>query len=881
MDTDELFKLPAYIKIKALQENEPSFMKLRTEAVLRFHKFKKSKDLHEHLFSELQLYYSHTNDSKHDPNYSLILEKEDLKACQITYNGSQINNIKKKILPFIESVEEGMEAVHELRNAIGDELDPQNEQDRLEYGHIGLEDDPDYYARDFTGIVDENEPVTTPGLFKTTRLKPDDEIYKLIHRMDDAQRMVLDVAMTYIKNILISRKITHKFEAPHLIIQGGAGAGKSSVIHVIVQVMEKLLRQSGDNPDNPYVIPLSFTGTAAANIDGMTIHSAFNMPFGNEFLSLKDKNRDHKMNLCKNLKMIILDEFSMFKADLLYQIDLRLRELLDNDTVPFGGCAVFMFGDILQLKPVMGKYIFEKPMSETYHSSYTVNGSLWNTFEVVQLLTNHRQGEDFHYADVLNRIRSGKQTENDYKLLEGRVRPLNHPDIPSDALYVTCKNKHVNEINEQKLAIMDETLHEIPAVVMSCAQKNVKPRTSNDGSITNTPLQNILNLKVGAKVMLTYNIDVIDSLTNGAFGEIVGFRFDDSGAIKTIFVHFKNEKVGQKRREKYSSLQSKFNGRPVTPIEKIEFRFSMSKKHTSNPNLIAIQFPLKLAFACTAHKMQGATVCKPDQLILDLRHVMEPAQAYVMLSRVQALTQLYIIEEIPRKKIRPSPEAVTELQRMELISLNNPALQVGNYTIVTSLNIRSLSKHIRDLQNDFRMKLTKMICLQETWCSDAYDNNHLNIDGFHRHLTNRGNGKGIATYYKSDFNLIKEINEANYQMTKFSSNDCDIINVYRSQGADTSSFLKHLNALVQNSKECYIVGDFNINFIECKKHAISERLHLQGFEQLVLSPTHENGSLLDHAYIKCKCDLNHQALLHWPYYSDHAAICISQRTNVS
>ena len=98
-------------------------------------------------------------------------------------------------------------------------------------------------------------------------------------------------------------------------------------------------------------------------------------------------------------------------------------------------------------------------MSESYHSSYSVNGGLWNTFDVVQLLTNHRQGEDFHYADVLNRIRSGKQTEDDYKLLEGRLRPLNHPDIPSDALYVTCKNKHVNEINEQRLAIMDETLH--------------------------------------------------------------------------------------------------------------------------------------------------------------------------------------------------------------------------------------------------------------------------------------------------------------------------------------------------------------------------------------------------------------------------------------
>ena len=167
-----------------------------------------------------------------------------------------------------------------------------------------------------------------------------------------------------------------------------------------------------------------------------------------------------------------------------------------------------------------------------------------------------------------------------------------------------------------------------------------------------------------------------------------------------------------------------------------------------------------------------------------------------------------------------------------------------------------------------------MICLQETWCSDTCDNNHLNMDGFHLHLTNRGNGKGIATYHNNDFNFISEINEAKYQMTKFSSNDYDIINIYRSQGADNKSFIIHLKSLVQNCHKCYIVGDFNINFIENKNNAISNWLHSQGFEQIVLSPTHENGSLLDHAYIKC--ELDHQVLLHWPYYSDHAAIRIEK-----
>lgn len=133
--------------------------------------------------------------------------------------------------------------------------------------------------------------------------------------------------MKYIKEILVSRKTPCCIDVPHLIVQGGAGAGKSSVIHVVVQLVERFLRQSGDNLYNPYVLPLAFTGTAAANIDGMTLHSAFNSPFSNDFLSLPDKLRDRKRDLLKLLKVIIIDKFSMIKADMLYQIDLRLREL--------------------------------------------------------------------------------------------------------------------------------------------------------------------------------------------------------------------------------------------------------------------------------------------------------------------------------------------------------------------------------------------------------------------------------------------------------------------------------------------------------------------------------------------------------------------------
>ena len=518
----------------------------------------------------------------------------------------------------------------------------------------------------------------------------------------------------------------------------------------------------------------------------------------------------------------------------------------------------------------MGKYIFEIPHSSDYHASFHIE-PLWETFGVLQLLTNHRQGEDYHYAEILNRIRAGQQTDEDYEILQQRVRPVNHPDIPPNAIHVTALNKHVNMINEFRIEKMDGVMHEISAIVQSSAQKEVNAKTSSDGSIFNTPLQKILKLKVGARIMLTYNVDVIDSLTNGAFGEVVGFQFTVTGSIKTVLIQFDNHKVGFNRRKNYGYFAQQYPDKQVTPIDKIEFNFSMSKKQTNNQIMTATQFPLKLSFACTAHKMQGATVTKPNQLVLDLRYVMEPAQAYVMLSRVQAIDQLFIIETIPKKKINPSPSAIQELERLMLHSNNNKEMQIRASTVVISLNIRSLSKHFLDLQNDFKIMQSNIICLQETWNSAFTDIKTLQIFGFNLHLINRGKGKGIATYYKNIFKPLQEINTEKFQMASFSSDFYNVINVYRSQGADTPLFIQNLSIIMYDLKNCIIVGDLNLDYLTTS-HPIIEFILSCGFKQHVKYATHEDGGLLDYAFVRS--DLNHGIDLHWPYYSDHAAICV-------
>ena len=101
--------------------------------------------------------------------------------------------------------------------------------------------------------------------------------------------------------------------------------------------------------------------------------------------------------------MVIIDEISMVKADMLYQLDLRLQEIKERTGVPFGGISVFCFGDILQLKPVGGKFIFDRPSNPSFYITFELD-SLWHKFSILNLEINHRQGKDKDYADMLNRV---------------------------------------------------------------------------------------------------------------------------------------------------------------------------------------------------------------------------------------------------------------------------------------------------------------------------------------------------------------------------------------------------------------------------------------------------------------------------------------------
>ena len=166
--------------------------------------------------------------------------------------------------------------------------------------------------------------------------------------------------------------------------------------------------------------------------------------------------------------------------------------------------------------------------------------------------------------------------------------------------------------------------------------------------------------------------------------------------MKKLIIKFEKENVGQNRRRQYPEIERKYRGGTV--IEKVKFSFSISK---SKNNLIntatVIQFPVKLSFSSTAHKVQGATVHKPRKAIISTTDTFAAAMIYVELSRVCARSQIYFLDEFNETKMHPNSKALEELERLNSISLNyNPSewCKVNDGELrISSLNCRSLKKH--------------------------------------------------------------------------------------------------------------------------------------------------------------------------------------------
>jgi ATP-dependent DNA helicase PIF1 len=212
-------------------------------------------------------------------------------------------------------------------------------------------------------------------------------------------------------------KIAKRPKPFHIFISGGAGTGKSHLIRTIVQTANRLL-VVGPGEEDIVLMVCAFTGVAAFNIEGHTLHSAFNLPVNqskrDDYIRLSGEQLSSMRGKLGNLCLLIIDEISMVGADHLYTVHRRLSEIMTSDE-PFGGVSVLAVGDLSQLPPVAQKPVFA-PVSDCIVSLY---GSLWKkNFSELELHQIMRQKDAAQFAEALNRIRLSKHTENDIQLIK-------------------------------------------------------------------------------------------------------------------------------------------------------------------------------------------------------------------------------------------------------------------------------------------------------------------------------------------------------------------------------------------------------------------------------------------------------------------------------
>ena len=172
------------------------------------------------------------------------------------------------------------------------------------------------------------------------------------------------------------------------------------------------------------------------------------------------------------------------------------------------------------------------------------------------LRTNHRQGKDLEYSQILERIRVGEVDDNDVDELEKRVFSRNNPTIEDTSVFIFSANAAANKKNVEVMERLDGIQYTVKARVRHHVLKEYTPFVENTGNVQNTALQETLSFKVGSKIMLTYNLDTSDRLTNGAFGKVVGIEMNRSGDITIIYVAFDNTEVGKETAKSYEDWSS-------------------------------------------------------------------------------------------------------------------------------------------------------------------------------------------------------------------------------------------------------------------------------------------------------------------------------------
>jgi ATP-dependent exoDNAse (exonuclease V) alpha subunit len=385
----------------------------------------------------------------------------------------------------------------------------------------------------------------------------------------------------------------------NIFITGKAGSGKSTFINIIRKNTKKK------------IAVLSPTGLSAINVKGQTIHSFFHFP---PRLLTEEVIHNFKGNtrVFKAIDMIIIDEVSMVRADMLDTIDWFLRKHGRDEFQPFGGCQMVLVGDLFQLPPVVNSSEKEIIYAR-YETPYFFSSSVFklNKFRIIEFSQIFRQ-TDVEFIRFLNLVRTGEVNSEDMRKLNKNVTDK----LNDNYITLTTTNSIANAINEKHLNEMDSKLFVFPAII--------EGNFPTEGK--SLPIDLDLKLKKGARVMFVRN-DKSKRWLNGTLGTVKDL---EEGMIKVKIDKSDGGKVVEVKKEEWENIKYSYD-----PIS-----------HMVEENVLGklIQYPLRLAWAVTIHKSQGMTF---DQINLDFsRSPFAHGQTYVALSRSRSLNGISLTQEI-------------------------------------------------------------------------------------------------------------------------------------------------------------------------------------------------------------------------------------------
>ena len=427
-----------------------------------------------------------------------------------------------------------------------------------------------------------------------------------------------------------------------LFLTGKAGTGKST-----------FLRYIAENTKKKHVV-LAPTGIAAINAGGATLHSFFKLPFhpllpNDTQYNARNirgtmKYNQEKRKLLQELELIIIDEISMVRADIIDFIDKILRIYCRNMREPFGGKQILLVGDIFQLEPVV-KDEERQLLQPFYPNSFFFSAHVFREIQLVsiELKKVYRQTDE-HFIHLLDKIRKSETTVSDLYTLNQRVGR----DIDTSGMSITLSTRRdtVDYINQQKLEELPDETVMFEGVVTGEFPENSLP----------TPKE--LELKCGAQTLFIRN-DKEHQWVNGTLGIIIGFDINEGR--ETIYVHTDDEEDVIVEREVWSNVKYSFN--------------EQEKKIEEHEIGTYTQFPLRLAWAITVHKSQGLTF---KHVKIDFTGgAFAGGQTYVALSRCTSLEGISLKEPLRRSDIFVRPEVVQFSRQYNDNQLISSALKQG------------------------------------------------------------------------------------------------------------------------------------------------------------------------------------------------------------